>query len=120
MGTGVKEIAWIGSTLKDLRRCPQQVRKDIGKALYAAQCGETDPAAKPLKGFGGTHVMEIVERYRTDTYRAVYAARFENAVYVLHVFRKKAKKGRETPKQDMALIRQRLAEAKRDLAGRQN
>ena len=120
MPTRVKEIVWIGSTLKDLRRCPQQVRKDIGKALYAAQCGETDPSAKPLAGFGGTHVMEIIERYRTDSYRAVYAARLANAVYVLHVFQKKAKKGRETPKQDMALIRGRLAEATRDSARRQN
>ena len=94
MSSRVKEIVWIRSTLKDLRECPQQIRKDIGKALYAAQCGETD--------------------------RAVYAARFENAVYVLHVFQKKAKRGRETPKQDMALIRQRLAVAKRDIAGRQN
>ena len=64
--------------------------------------------------------MEIVERYRTDTYRAVYAARFETAVYVLHVFQKKAKKGRATPRQDMEIIRQRLAEAKRDHRGRQN
>ena len=74
----------------------------------------------PLTRFGGTYVMEIVERYRTDSYRAVYAARFENAVYVLHVFQKKAKTGRETPKQDMALIRKRLAETKRGIAGRQN
>ena len=65
-------------------------------------------------------VKDIVERYRTDSYRAVYAARFENAVYVLHVFQKNAKKGRETPRQDMGLIRQRLAEAKRDISGRQN
>ncbi len=110
----------MGSSRKDLRGCPQRVRKGIGYALYAAQRGETDPAAKPLKGFDGTQVMEIVERYRTDTYRAVYAARFETAVYVLHVFQKKAKKGRATPRQDMEIIRQRLAEAKRDHRGRQN
>ncbi len=120
MSTRVKEIVWVGSSRKDLRACPQPVRKDIGKALYAAQRGETDPAAKPLKGFGGTRVLEIVERYQTDTYRAVYAVRFENAIYVLHVFQKKAKKGRAIPKQDMDLIRQRLAEAKRDYQGRQN
>ncbi len=108
----------MGSSRKDLRRCPQQVRKGIGYALYAAQRGETDPAVKPLKGFGGTQVMEIVERYRTDTYRAVYAARFD--VYVLHVFQKKASIRRATPRQDMEIIRQRLAEAKRDHRGRQN
>ena len=83
MPARVKEVLWVGSSRKDLRAFPRQVRKDLGSALYAAQRGETDPAAKPLKGFGGTEVMEIVERYRTDTYRAVYAARFENAVQYL-------------------------------------
>lgn len=65
----------------------------IGQALYAAQQGETDPAAKPLKGFGGARVMEIVDRHDTTTYRAVYTAQFEEAIYVLHVFQKKAKRG---------------------------
>ena len=99
---------------------PQQVRKDIGQALYAAQQGVTDPAAKPLKGFGGTRVMEIVERYRSDAYRAVYTAHFANAVYVLHVFQKKSKRGIATPEQDMDLIRTRFAEAARRHKGRQN
>lgn len=99
---------------------PQQVRKDFGQALYAAQQGETDPAAKPLKGFGGTRVMEIVERYRTDAYRAVYTAHFATAIYVLHVFQKKSKTGIATPKQDIDLIRRRFAEAERDYKGRQN
>jgi phage-related protein len=92
---------------------PQPVRRDIGKALYAAQQGVTDPAAKPLKGFGGARVMEIVERYRTDAYRAVYIAYFEDAIYVLHVFQKKSKSGIATPKHEIELIRQRLAEAER-------
>jgi phage-related protein len=88
---------------------PQQVRRDIGQALYAAQQGVTDPAAKPLKGFGGGWVMEIVERYRTDAYRAVYTAHFEDAVYVLHVFQKKSKSGIATPKHEIELIRKRFA-----------
>ena len=67
----MKPVIWIGSSRRDLREMPQQVRRDIGQALYAAQQGATDPAAKPLKGFGGARVMEIVERYRTDAYRAV-------------------------------------------------
>lgn len=119
MRARVREILWIGSSRKDLRAFPQPVRKAMGNALYAAQRGETDPAAKPLKGFGSTEVMQIVERYRTDTYRAVYAARFENAIYVLHVFQKKAKRGRATPKQELDLIRRRLAAAKRHYRGRQ-
>ena len=92
---------------------PEQVRRDIGQALYAAQRGITDPAAKPLKGFGGARVMEIVERYRTDAFRAVYTAHFENAVYVLHVFQKKSKSGIATPKHEIELIRRRFAEAER-------
>jgi phage-related protein len=92
---------------------PQQVRRDIGQALYAAQQGMTDPAAKPLKGFGGARVMEITERHRTDAYRAVYTAQFEEAVYVLHVFQKKSKSGIATPRHEIELIRRRLAEAER-------
>jgi phage-related protein len=117
---GLKPIIWIGSTRADLRRMPQQVRRDIGQALYAAQQGVTDPCAKPLKGFRGTRVMEIAERYRTDAYRAVYAAHFANAVYVLHVFQKKSKRGIATPKAEMDLIRQRFAEAERRHKERQN
>jgi phage-related protein len=88
--------------------------------LYATQQGMTDPAAKPLKGFGGTQVMEIVERFKTDAYRAVYAAQFESAVYVLHVFQKKAKSGSATPKHDIDLIKARFAVAKLDYARRQS
>ena len=92
---------------------PEQVRRGIGQALYTAQQGMTDPAAKPLKGFGGARVMEIVERYRRDAYRALYTAHFENAVYVLHVFQKKSKSGIATPKPEIELIRRRFAEAER-------
>jgi phage-related protein len=113
-------VVWIGSSRRDLREMPQQVRRDIGQALYAAQQGVTDPAAKPLKGFGGARVMEIVERYRTDAYRAVYTAHFDNAVYVLHVFQKKSKSGIATPKHEIELIRRRLTEAERHYRERQN
>jgi phage-related protein len=116
----MKPVIWIGSSRRDLRELPQQVRRDIGQALYAAQQGVTDPAAKPLKGFGGARVMEIVERYRTDAYRAVYTAHFENAVYVLHVFQKKSKSGIATPRHEIELIRRRLAEAERHYRERQN
>jgi phage-related protein len=98
---------------------PQQVRRDIGQALYTAQQGMTDPAAKPLKGFGGARVMEITERHRTDAYRAVYTAQFEEAVYVLHVFQKKSKSGIATPRHEIELVRRRLAEAERHYRERQ-
>lgn len=99
---------------------PKQVRRDIGEALYAAQRGETDLAAKPLKGFGGARVMEIVERYRGDAYRGVYTAQLGDAVYVLHVFQKKSKSGIATPRHDIELIRRRYAEAERHHRERQN
>lgn len=110
----IRPVIWIGSSLRDLRAMPDQVRRDIGQALYTAQQGETDPAAKPLKGFGGARVMEIVERDASGAYRAVYMVQFADAVYVLHVFQKKSKRGIATPKQDIDLIRRRLAEAERD------
>jgi phage-related protein len=109
----MKPVIWIGSSREDLRAMPQQVRRDIGQALYTAQQGETDPSAKPLKGFGGSRVMEIVERHRTDAYRAVYTAHFADAIYVLHVFQKKSKRGIATPKPDIEVIRRRYAEAER-------
>jgi phage-related protein len=116
----LRPVVWLGSSRRDLRAMPEQVRRDIGQALYAAQQGETDPAAKPLKGFGGTRVMEIVERDRSGTYRAVYTAQVGDAIYVLHAFQKKSKRGIATPKQDIDLIRRRLAEAERDHNERQN
>jgi phage-related protein len=108
-----KPIVWIGSSRRDLKTFPKQVRSDIGQALYAAQMGETDPAAKPLKGFGGARVMEIIDRYDTNTYRAVYTAQFSKVIYVLHAFQKKSKSGIATPQKDIELIRRRLAEAQR-------
>lgn len=76
----VRPLVWLGSTRKDVRSFPQPVRHEIGTALYAAQQGETDPGAKPLKGFGGASVLEIVAEERGGTWRAVYTVRFEEAV----------------------------------------
>lgn len=113
MEGGAKPIRWIGSSRKDLRSFPQKVRADIGYALYAAQMGNTDPAAKPLKGFGSAKVMEIRDRHDTNTYRAVYTVQFSDAVYVLHAFQKKSMRGIATPQKEIDLINQRLAEARR-------
>jgi len=88
------------------------VQREIGFALRQAQDGGKHPDAKPLKGFGGASVLEIVEDHDGDTYRAVYTVRFADAVYVLHVFQKKSKKI-ATPKHEMDLIPARLKEAER-------
>jgi phage-related protein len=104
-------IYWMGSSKKDLMALPLEVRKFFGHALDFAQRGEQHDAAKILKGFGGAGVLEIVKEDRTSSYRAVYAVKFEHAVFVLHCFNKKSKRGIETPKADMDLIRLRLKEA---------
>jgi phage-related protein len=114
--TGVvtpRPVTWVGSSRADLKRFPPPVRRDVGQAIYAAQRGETDPAAKPMKGFGGARVMEIVDRHDTNTYRAVYTAQFDEAIYVLHAFQKKSKSRIATPTSEIDLIRRRLAEAER-------
>jgi phage-related protein len=109
----LKLVIWMGSSRRDLRSFPEAVRRDIGQALYTAQQGETDPAAKPLKGFEATRVMEIVDRHDTNTYRAVYTTQFAGVIYVLHAFQKKSKRGIATPREDIELIRQRLVAAQR-------
>lgn len=113
-----KGLEWTGTNRKDMQALPLPVRRTFGYALYAAQLGERPPDAKPLKGFGGAGVLEVIEDYRGDTYRAVYTVRFAGTVYVLHVFQKKAKHGIGTPKQELDLIRERLKRADSLYAGK--
>ena len=119
MERNVKPIRWVGTSLRDLRNFPREVRIDIGQALFTAQEGGTDPAAKPLKGFGGANVLEIVSSYQGTAWRGVYTVRFHGAIYVLHVFQKKSTKGIATPIKEIELVRRRLAEAERDHKERQ-
>ena len=116
----VKPVRWVGSSRRDLKTFPTPVQRHIGQALYAAQCGEEYPSVKALKGFGGRIVLEIVAPHEGDTYRAVYTVRFHDAVYVLHAFQKKSRKGIATPLKEIELIKQRLAAAERDYRERQN
>jgi phage-related protein len=108
MGVDSKPLFWVGSSKKDLMALPMPVRKFFGHALDFAQRGDQHDAAKPLKGFGGAGVVEIVEDDAGGTYRAVYTVRFAEAVFVLHCFQKKSKTGIATPKQDMDIVRARL------------
>ena len=103
-----KPLAWIGSSKKDLMALPLDVRKFFGHALDFAQRGDKHDAAKVLKGFGGAGVLELVDDDQDGTYRAVYTVKFAEAVFVLHCFNKKSKRGIETPKEDMDIIRARL------------
>lgn len=103
-----KPLIWIASSKKDLMVLPPDVRTFFGHALDFAQRGDQHSAAKPLKGFGGAGVLEIVEDDSGGTYRAVYTVKFAEAVFVLHCFQKKSKSGIATPKEDMDIIRARL------------
>ena len=106
-----KALVWIASSRRDMRAMPKDVRRSFGVALYAVQIGETAPLAKALKGFGGAGVLELIEDDADGTYRAVYTVRYSTAVYVLHVFQKKSKRGKETPQRDIDLIKERLKRA---------
>ena len=110
---GEKPLLWVGSSKADLLAFPEPVKDGIGIALSVAQFGGKHPQAKPWKG-EGPGVLEVVADYRTDTFRAVYTVRFEQAVYVLHAFQKKSRRGSKTAKTDVDLIGRRLRAAQED------
>jgi len=113
-----KPVEWVGSSYKDFTAFPDLVQDTMGYALYMAQTGRTHAAAKPLKGFGGAGVLEIIEDDRDGTYRTVYTVKFERAVYVLHAFQKKSKRGIQTPREELEVIRRRLRIAEQDVLTR--
>jgi phage-related protein len=110
----LKPVRWVGSSKEDLSDFPDEVRRRVGGALWEAQIGRKAPYAKPLKGFGDAGVLEIVDDFDGDTFRAVYTVRFAKAVYVLHAFQKKSKRSVATPKTELDLIDQGLKRAKED------
>lgn len=107
----LKSLEWMGDSLSRLQACPEDVRKFVGFALFQAQEGKKSASAKPLKGFGGAGVLEVVANHDGDTWRAVYTVKIAGMVYVLHVFQKKSKSGIATPKREIDLIQKRLIEA---------
>ena len=115
--SSLKPVMWVGSSRKDLRAFPEPVRDHMGYALYIAQRGGKHRDAKTLSGFGGAGVVEVVADFRGETYRAVYTLQYAKAVYVLHAFQKKSKTGRETPRRDIELVKQRLRKAERMARG---
>ena len=104
----LRPLEWIGSSKKDLQALPDEVIDVFGYALHLAQAGGKHAQAKPMRGFGSAGVLEVVEDWRGDAYRAVYTVLFHERVFVLHVFQKKSKSGVSTPKRDLDLIQQRL------------
>ncbi len=107
----LKPIVWVRSSKEDLKRFPNLVQKHIGFALKMAQMGEKHSDAKAIRGFGGANVVEVIEDYQRNAYRAVYTVRFAEAIYVLHCFQKKSHRGIATDRRDVDLIKERLARA---------
>lgn len=107
----LKEAIWLGDSKAKLKEFPESVQKDIGDALFIAQAGSMSPAAKPFRDIG-SGVFEIRADHRTDTYRAVYAVKIGERVYVLHCFQKKSRRGIKTPKKEIDLIKRRLKMAR--------
>lgn len=103
-----KELIWVGDSKINLRAFPEEVKDIMGFALRQAQQGGKHPHTKPLKGFKGAGVLEVVENHDGDTYRAVYTVRIKGKVYVLHAFQKKSKKGIQTPQKEIDMIKSRL------------
>lgn len=107
----LKPVAWIGSSKKDLKKFPEIVQESIGDAIQEVQYGRKPLSAKPLSGFHGAGVLEIIDNHDGDTYRAVYTVRFAEVIYVLHAFQKESRHGIQTPKQEMELVHIRLRAA---------
>jgi phage-related protein len=106
-----RPLEFLTAAYRDFTALPPQVQSKMGFALWRAQEGKKHPSVKPLTGFGGAGVLEVVEDHRGNAYRAIYTVRFDSAVYVLHAFQKKSKHGIATPKQEIDLVKARLKEA---------
>jgi phage-related protein len=103
-----RPLRFIGTAHDDLRSFPAPVQDEVGYALYLAQIGDKSPIAKPLRGFRGAGVLEVVSAHDGDTYRAVYTVRLTHAVYVLHCFQKKSTQGITTAQRDRDAVARRL------------
>jgi phage-related protein len=110
----MKDLLWVGNSLKDMREFPDDVKQFFGFELHQLQLGLTPPSTKPLKGSPFKGVYELKKDFDGDTFRTVYIAKLKDAIYVLHCFQKKSKSGIATPKKELDLIAQRLKWAKEE------
>ena len=100
----MKTLVWVGTSRKDLAALPSEDKDVFGYALYKAEIGSQHLHAKPLKGFNGNGVMEVVKSQLRNTYRLVYSTDFKKGIYVLHCFQKKSTEGIKTNQSDLNLI----------------
>jgi len=108
VGEELKPLVWIATSLEDLKAFPEPVRREMGFALHLAQRRGKHPDSKPLRGFGGAGVLEVVEDFDGNTYRAVYTVKLAGVVYALHAFQKKSRKGIKTAQADIEKVKARL------------
>ena len=113
-----KKLFFVSGAHKDMRSMPETVQDAFGYDLWLIQNGETPANASPFEGSQGSNIMKLSERHDGDTYRCVYAAKFEKAVFVLHVFQKKSRSGIATPQTDIDVVSTRFAAAKELYAAR--
>jgi phage-related protein len=114
MSSECNQLVWIGRSLKDFRDMPRRVQEEFDVELRAAVLGKHVPSAKPLRGFGGASVLELVNSDAAGTYRVVYTVRIKGITCVLHAFQKKSSSGIKTSPRDVDTIKQRLAQAERE------
>ena len=105
-----RSVVWLGNSKKNIWDFPKGAQKLLGDELQLIQFGGMPKDAKPFKGVG-SGVLEIALRYASDAYRVVVAVQVGKRIYVLHAFQKKSKRGIETPKRDVDLIKKRYTEA---------
>ena len=120
MSPPIKPLYWVGSARRDLLAMPADVIDTFGYALHLAQEGKKHAQAKPLRGFGGAGVLEVVEDHAGDAYRAVYTVKSPDGIYVLHCFQKKSRQGTATPRQDIELVTERLKRVLAQIEGARN
>ena len=101
----MKQIRFLGDSLKSLREFPKDARNDAGRQLSLVQSGKTPDDFKPMPSIG-KGVEEIRIWDESGTYRVIYTARLADAVYVLHAFQRKTQ---ATSKRDVEIAKQRLA-----------
>ena len=106
----LRPVVWLGDSKKSLRSFPEGAQKLLGDELQLVQFGGMPKDAKPFKSVG-SGVVEIALRYASDAYRVLLALQIGRRIYILHAFQKKSKRGIETPKRDVDLIKGRYTEA---------
>jgi phage-related protein len=113
-----RPLIWRGASKTNFQAFPPAVQREMGYALFLAQMGERHSImARTLAGFGGATVVEVRESHDGNAYRAVYTVRYADAVYVLHAFQKKSKKGIATPKAEIDLVEKRMKDLIREKEG---